>query len=131
MSSTDWEEGHEGDVERVDADELGKVPPGSADEVTDEGAAGGGGESWTTRPSAEPGAVSDDRIASSESGTVGDVGPPSTSGDVRTTGETAGSGWTAGGGMLGAEGDDAPPGADDVSRDREASRRRDDGEKVL
>jgi hypothetical protein len=126
VSSTDWEEGREGDAERVDADELAKVPPGSAEEVTDDDAAGVGGGDWTTRPTSESGDLTDETAAESQSATVGDVGPPTTSGDVRTTGETAGSGWTAGGGTLGAEGTGSPPGTDDLSSEPGATRRRDD-----
>ena len=126
MSSTDWEEGREGDAERVDADELAKVPPGSAEEVTDEDAAGVGASDWTTRPTSEGGDPTGEPAAESQSATVGDVGPPTTSGDVRTIGETAGSGWTAGGGTLGAEGTGSPAGTEDVSIEPGATRRRDD-----
>ena len=126
MSSTDWEEGREGDAERVDADELGKVPPGSAEEVTDEDTVGAGGGDWTTRPTGEGSDLIGEPAAESESATVGDVGPPTTSGDVRTTGETAGSGWTSGGGTLGAERTGSTPGTEDVSSEPGATRRRDD-----
>ena len=63
MSSTDWEDRPEGGgAERVDPDELGDVPPGTADEETAGGESTGGG--WTTPetgagaediPGAEPG----------------------------------------------------------------------------
>jgi hypothetical protein len=39
MSSTDWEDRDEADAERVDPEDLGKAPPGSADEES--GADGG------------------------------------------------------------------------------------------
>ena len=45
MSSTEWEE--RGDAEQVDAEELGAVPPGSADEPSGIEGEPSAGSGWT------------------------------------------------------------------------------------